>query len=235
MTADRYYYVVTCDPSSGQRLRANFDALPLKVVEQGGIYLIDADCLQLGFEDFASADNLLRTMEGALRAAGSPISNNVHIGGAWFQEPNNGPLRKSSRAMASISIGAMIAPVPSVSVDGVVQPKPRSLAARIMDWLPTAGTDERALLLMMIKGDPDWRDIHVVIEIFDKLKLPSESDLRQEIKRIRWTAGNWHAVGVNARHYDKGQPAPKSPPTLQEARSFLSNIIKRWFEENIPP
>ncbi|MEQ1935887.1 MAG: hypothetical protein ABL962_18675 [Fimbriimonadaceae bacterium] len=236
LTPGRTYFVVSGDSLAAQQLTANFDAAPLRLFGAEGTFLLDSDLLQSTPDDVSEAETLLTSMCGAMRAAGQPVGLGLSIGGSWMQEPDGGPLVKSAFARGSISFGAVVSLSATVLVNGVPQPKPRSLAARITEWLPTAPDEGRDLHLMMIKGEPDWRDIHVIIEHLQELGYPKKKGVQGEVDRIRRTASNWHVVGVDARHSKaKSHQPPKNPPSLSESRAFILDLVRQWFDENAPP
>lgn len=235
LTPGRTYFVVSGDSIGPRQLAANFATPPLRIFEVEGTFLLDADSLQCSPGDFSEAESLLLSMYGAMRAAGHPIKLGLNIGGSWMQEPNGGPLRKSGVARASMNFGGFVNAAATALVDGVPQPQPRSLAARIVDWLPSACDISRDLHRMMIKGEPDWRDIHLIIELLQELGYPKEKGVQKQVDRIRHTAGNWHVTGVDARHSrPKSTKPPTDPPTLNEAREFIIELVRQWFDENAP-
>ncbi len=233
MIADRYYYTIGADPRASMILCTKFECSPLRVFEEDGHLLLDADGLQLGCEDFASAENLLRQMEGALRIDQSPINGEVKISGCWYQ-PSGGEIQKSARASASLGMAAAISHQPDVLTNGERQPRPASLAARIMSWLPGAEEMEDRLILMMIKGEPDWRDMTMILEIIKKIDPEMYRNHEAEFRRITHAANNWKATGVHGRHAKYHDELPTDAISLTDSRALVMECVKSFFESETP-
>ena len=115
------------------------------------------------------------------------------------------------------------------------RPAPRPLPARIMDLIAAGNTDARDLCKLLEKGQPDWRVLRVICEIFIRNGYAGKKGMLEKLELAKRTAGSWHTLEADALHHRKNVAPPPNPPTLAEAQGWVMGLVRAWFDENSPP
>lgn len=87
--------------------------------------------------------------------------------------------------------------------------------------------------------EQNWSNLYKIYEIIDgdvggKSKITSNGwASSKKIEKFHNTANNSNSVGDDARHHNPHRPAPPKPMSIQEAKDFISDLLKRWIESKI--
>jgi len=92
---------------------------------------------------------------------------------------------------------------------------------------------ERALTLYG-SLNKNWQSLYKVLEVIED-DLGGERELenrrwvsRTRLKRFKWTANSFKAIGHQARHATTNKEPPASPMSLNDAEELIQGILKNW-------
>lgn len=105
-------------------------------------------------------------------------------------------------------------------------------------FLAAAAKDEDLKRAQEIYGSVahDWKGLYMVLDAAiqghnDQQTLIDRKWVPQgHIKKFKHTADNYRATGNMARHGKTNLDPPKVPMTLEEARSMMRTILRKWVE-----
>ena len=118
--------------------------------------------------------------------------------------------------------------IPTVVTSSEQEP-PQPPASPGAKWLEIAEKDESVARALELYGrlEPNWIDLYKVLEVVEEDVTGEESLMaknwveKSKIKRFKHTA-NW------MRHPPTKYKSPKTPMSLDDARSLIRNILEAW-------
>jgi hypothetical protein len=175
-------------------------------------------------EVYAAANRMLPRITAAARMAG--LRPRALTAPRVEEQTPNGP---ATTSFAGAGVAAAIAAAHPPPFAGAAPPPPPPSIP--VDRAQNDDRVDRALALYA--RDPTFVDLYKFLDVIDEDVAPDSIVSKgwasaPDIKRMKGTANNLRALGLDARHaIDAWQP-PRVPMTLDEATALVGRVLEAW-------
>jgi hypothetical protein len=197
-----------------------FQGDTVRIVRRDGDWFLESSAFDAcinGGQVFPIADNILRLVHRISYLYAGLISP-FEIGYVQPFNEDGVPLRRALRASARFNV---------YSAAGIEELQ-NSRGAQTLgsEAVDRAMTDQQFLAALSLIGEDElqWPHIYDILEFLDlEVIIKKKWATRKEVRRLRQTANHFRHLGR-----PKKNPLPPEPPSLNESRSCVLGLLKKW-------
>jgi hypothetical protein len=209
----------------------------VRVLAENGSYYLVADAIDNppeGMTYYEVAPRMLDQVNGLARTA-DPAYQHVRLTDVYLEGEHRHVTVRPDSVVVRVRVGT-----PTISVfdaDGrqVPQPSSQSLGPRRAAVAAAYPHVAEALAILGQPGPLGWVEAYKVFEIVRDAVKPTKLEqsglaTRYEISAFKASANRPDISGADARHARTSGGTPHRTMKLQEARVFVSELVRKWID-----